>query len=197
MQERPLTSIRDMAELVLREHRDTLTRGNWAIYGHSMGAWIGFELARAARRRGVPPPTHLFAASRRAPHLSSHQPRIYHLSDAALIEAIQDRYNAIPAQLLSQPEVLAMFLPALRADFTALDTYPFVPGPPLSCEVVALRGRQDAVVGAGEIEAWAQHSPKGFRTHTFPGGHFFLREDREQVCDLVCTALLQWGRGKR
>lgn len=197
MKERPLTSIRDMAELVLREHRDALAKGPWAIYGHSMGSWIGFELVRAARRRGLRPPTHLFAASRRAPHLPSNRPKVYHLPDDQLVQALQDRYNAIPEQLLKEPEVLAMFLPTLRADFTALDTYPYVPGPPLPCTVVALRGAQDRVVAAPTMEAWAQHGRDGFHSHTLPGGHFFLREDRELVCDRVCTALLQWARANR
>ena len=197
MRERPLTSIRDMADLIIREHGEGLFSGPWAIYGHSMGSWMGFELARAARRKGLASPTHLFAASRWAPDAKNPNPPIHHLSDAAFIDAIQDRYQAIPQQLLDQPEILAMFLPALRADFTAIDTYPYVPGSPLDCEIFALRGAKDSVVTESHLDGWREHTTGTFRQASLPGGHFFLREDREPLCDLICGALLKWRANQR
>src|SRR4051794_36920377 len=34
----------------------------FALFGHSLGALLAFELARELRRRGGPPPDHLFVA---------------------------------------------------------------------------------------------------------------------------------------
>src|SRR5262245_44114205 len=41
----------------------------YVLFGHSMGALVVFELARALRRLDLPSPTCLFVSGRRAPHL--------------------------------------------------------------------------------------------------------------------------------
>ena len=43
----------------------------FAFFGHSMGALIGFELARQLRRQQGPSPVHLFVSGREAPQLPS------------------------------------------------------------------------------------------------------------------------------
>jgi medium-chain acyl-[acyl-carrier-protein] hydrolase len=41
----------------------------FAMFGHSLGAWVGFEVVRALRRRYQVSPVRLFVSARRAPHL--------------------------------------------------------------------------------------------------------------------------------
>lgn len=162
---------------------------SYAIYGHSFGAWVGFELAHAARARGLPAPVHLFVGARRAPHLPSPRPPIGHLSDREFVAAVQERYAAIPERLLARPEILALFLPALRGDFDALESYRCADRPPLDVPITAIRGLADPTTKPDELAAWADHTTATFARHDVPAGHFFLREAPAPTCALIAAAL--------
>jgi medium-chain acyl-[acyl-carrier-protein] hydrolase len=158
----------------------------WALFGFSMGSWVGFELVRELRRRALPLPTRLIACARRAPHLPDALPPLHPLPDDAFLAGLQARYNAIPAQILANRELLDVFVPALRADFTLLERYAPSPDAPLPLPIDAWGGEADRTLLPGSLAAWGAHSTTGARVRMFPGGHFFLRESR----DAVLTAIL-------
>lgn len=161
---------------------------DYAIYGHSFGAWVGYELARAASARGRGP-RHLFVGARRAPHLPATLPPLAHLSDEAFVAGVQERYEAIPEQLLAQPRILAIFLPALRADFALMEGYLCEERAPIDVPITGFRGLADDTVQRSEVVAWQEHTSAPFQLRQVPGGHFFLREDPELVCDAIAGAL--------
>lgn len=166
-------SMRTLVPWVLDAHPFT---GDFAFYGHSMGAWVAFEVAHGLRAAGRPVPTRLTVAARRAPHLPPSLPPLSPLSDDAFVAAIQDRYNAIPERLLAQPRILKLFLPTLRADFQVIDDYTCDDRPPLDLPVVAIRGLSDPTVSRSELAAWREHTTADFQLRQVPGGHFFHRD---------------------
>lgn len=191
--ERPYQDIRVLVRDLARDLAPVLNAGPVAFSGHSMGAWIAFELARELRRLGRPLPAHLFLSARRAPQLPDLLPKLHDLPDAQFIDRLQDRYNAIPKQILAEPSILAMFMPALRGDFTLLDTYTFSDEPPLAVPITALAGTDDRVVQRHEVAAWEAQAAAGFRLWDVTGGHFFLRDAKEQVCGIVAGVLRDLG----
>jgi len=162
-----------------------IRRVPYALYGHSMGAWVAFELVRALRRLRRPLPTHLFVAARRAPHLPSERPPLSHLPRQAFIDGVQERYDAIPEALLTQPGILDLFLPTLRADFQLLDAYRYRDGAPLPVPITALVGTGDAVVSARDVRAWREHTEAAFSFVRIDGGHFFLADHADEVGELL------------
>lgn len=187
MREPAVADLRALAEGLATAIKPLVRRTPYAIYGHSMGSWLGFELVRALRRRRLPLPEHLYVGARRAPHLPSTHPPLSHLDRDAFVAGVQERYNAIPAALLAQPAILDMFLPTLKADFGALDAYRYQEEEPLDVPITAFRGARDAVVASAALRAWSEHTTAGFQQHTLPGGHFFLDEDRDLLTSLVGT----------
>jgi medium-chain acyl-[acyl-carrier-protein] hydrolase len=159
----------------------------WALFGFSMGSWVGIALLHALRRRGLPLPTNFFACARRAPHLPDRLPPMHALPDDAFVAALQARYNALPAQLLASRELLDVFLPALRADFRLLETWRPAPADPLPVPIAAWYGEADRTVFRHELAAWDAHGSAGVSVRAFPGAHFFLRDSR----DSLLTALLE------
>jgi surfactin synthase thioesterase subunit len=143
-----------------------------------MGAWIAFELVRAARRNRLPLPQVLLCASRRAPHLPARLPPLSALPESAFTDAVQERYGAIPDAIRLNPEILRLFLPTMRADFTLLDRYRYRDEPPLPVPIVAFRGEGDAVESESDLRAWSEHTSERFELVTISGGHFFLRESK-------------------
>lgn len=188
--ETPRVDLHELAEELLGAIGPLLRRAPYAIYGHSMGSWLGFELARAARRHHLPLPVHLIVGARRAPHLPARLPPLSRLGDDALVAAVQERYGAIPEPVLRDREILQLFLPALRADLRMLDSYTWREEEPLPVPITAVVGRQDELVDAADVGAWREHTSARFDVRALLGGHFFLRDDAADAADLVAGIVL-------
>ncbi|MFC8246911.1 thioesterase II family protein [Streptomyces chartreusis] len=160
--------------------------GPYALFGHSLGALIAFELARELRRSYGKEPVHLSVSARSAPHLPLRHAVVHQLPDDLLLEALDQRFNAIPPAIRDDPQMRALYLPVLRADVTLLETYAHTPAAPLSCPVTAYGGEDDPEFGPGELEGWEQHTASAYRLRVFPGGHFFLNSCRaDLVADIA------------
>jgi len=169
-----------------------MRRTPYAFTGHSMGAWIAYALTVELRRRRRDLPEHLFLSARRSPDLPSPRPEICHLPEAQFIDAIQERYSAIPQKILDNPTFLRMFLPGLRADFTLLDTWRCPPEPPLDVPITAFAGTEDSVVGAALVRSWKKYTTRDFQLRQIPGGHFFLRDSADLLTDAIAGTLRRY-----
>ncbi|MTE21414.1 alpha/beta fold hydrolase [Streptomyces sp. TRM43335] len=147
-------------------------RGPFALFGHSFGALLAFELARRARRAGTPPDA-LLVAGRNAPaEPLSHRP-VHDLDDDAFVAALR-RFGGMPEALVKQPGLLRMYLPALRVDLRLAETYVRTPGEPLDLPIVTFAGRRDVLTDPRGVLAWERETTAGFDLSLLPGGHFFV-----------------------
>jgi medium-chain acyl-[acyl-carrier-protein] hydrolase len=161
----------------------------FVIFGHSMGALIGFELCRYLRAQNRPCPRHLFVSGRRAPDRPESLPPLAQLPDPAFIEAVQSRWGGLPAGVMREPDLMRLLLPALRADVGLVETYVYAPALPLECAVSCFGGEQDSTVTVADLAAWRDYTTAGFHLRMFPGGHFFLRELRGLVLRAITEDL--------
>ena len=167
-----------------------LDRGPHAFFGHSMGALIGYELARRRRRAGRPGPRHLIVSARSAPTVPDREEPIYDLPTERFRERLRE-LNGTPAEVLEHPELMELVEPLLRADFEVNETYEHHPGEPLSCPLTALGGLRDEEVPREDLEKWEELTTGPFRLHMLPGDHFFLNgEGRRETLTLVARHLL-------
>jgi medium-chain acyl-[acyl-carrier-protein] hydrolase len=177
--ERGISSLPELTERLAAEIHPALSTP-FAFFGHSMGAIIAFELARALHSRSGEMPIRLFVSGVRAPHLPDPFPPIRHLPDAAFIAALQ-RLRGIPSEVSSNKELLNMLLPALRADITLFETYAYRPGEPLRCPISSYGARKDPRVPPKAILDWRSHTTAGFQFRFFPGDHFFVLHARDSL----------------
>lgn len=145
----------------------------FALFGHSMGATISFELARLFRREGRSMPLQLFISGRRAPQVPDREPPIYNLPEAELFEELH-RLGGTPKEVLEHPELMQVMLPLLRADLTIAETYICTTEPPLDCPISVFGGLQDKDVTREDLEGWAEHTNGPFTLRMLAGDHFFL-----------------------
>ncbi|MFC3996921.1 thioesterase II family protein [Nocardiopsis sediminis] len=181
--------VRDMAEYADRVY-DALLPWNdrpLALFGHSMGAVIAFEVARRLEGAGTVP-ARLFVSGRRAPSRTREGEDLHRRDDAGLIEEMR-RLDGTDSSLLDDPELLPLILPALRSDYTAIETYAYRPGPPLATPVTALVGDADPRATLKEVRAWSDHTGGAFDMEVFTGGHFYLTEHQDRVAALVSRHL--------
>ncbi|MGH3756076.1 MAG: thioesterase II family protein, partial [Pseudonocardiaceae bacterium] len=164
----------------------------FALFGHSMGALIAFELVRQMRPSGVAP-VHLFAAGCRAPDLPRRSPDRRALPDQEFLTTVEE-LGGIPPEVLAQRQFLEAIVPTLRSDYTLVETYACRPQAPLGCPVSAFGGRSDEDVPPEDVRAWSRHTTGPFRVHLLPGGHFFVNSSRRDLLRLMVSEL---GMGSR
>ena len=190
LREKPFDSVPPLVKALAEALQPELDRP-FALFGHSMGAVIGFELARYLRCEYQLVPCHLFVSGHRAPHLADPEPPLYTLPTPAFIEGLMQRYNGIPTVILRDSELMQLFLPVLRADVTLLETYLYADDQPLDCPISAYGGLQDSRANAEALGAWQKHTRSAFNLRMFLGGHFFLQTDRELVLQTIKQELIQ------
>ena len=188
LHEAAYTAIRPLAEALAQALISRGFTSDYALFGHSMGALLAYEVARALTLAGEREPRHLFVSGSRAPHL--YGDRTDHtLSDDALFRLVDDLGGLGP-----EPSVGSAYftrrLPALRADLRACDEYRWRPSTPLSCPVTAFSGAGDQLAPESAVEAWRPYTAGSFLRRHLEGGHFFvngparsrlLREVRAQL----------------
>src|SRR5258707_2519146 len=104
----------------------------YALYGHSMGALISFELGRELFRRHGAGPAHLFISGHCAPQDARKEPPLSNLPHDEFIIELK-RLNGTPRNVLDNRELMDIFVGVLRADFKVVEHYEYRPGNPLSC----------------------------------------------------------------
>ncbi|HET8659299.1 MAG TPA: alpha/beta fold hydrolase [Micromonosporaceae bacterium] len=158
-----------------------------AFFGHSMGAIVAYEVALRMERYGMAPLVRLFASGRRAP--SRYRPETVHQQgDQGIIAELRE-LSGTNANMLGDPEMLEMILPAIRADYRAIETYRHVSDQPVSCPVTALVGDSDPRVTLDEAKAWEGHTTGPFDLRVFPGAHFYLIEQGQAVIQVLIEEL--------
>jgi medium-chain acyl-[acyl-carrier-protein] hydrolase len=191
LRESPLTTVPEIVARLLPALRGELDRP-FAFFGHSMGAVVATEAARALVTQGAPAPRHLFVSGRRPPHVADPQPPLAGLDDAAFVAEINRRYGGIPAELLEHADVMALLLPGLRADILALETFNVRHGATLDCPISAYGGAADPLTPHEHLEAWRHVTRGPFRVRRFPGDHFYLEPQRSALLTDIVQSL-RWA----
>ena len=132
-------------------------------------------------------PLHLFVAARQAPQFLTEKPPISQLPDPDFLTAIS-QFNGISNALLNT-ELMQMFLPIIRADFTVLESYVYTPQSPLYCPITAFGGLQDPTVSYTALSGWKEQTLASFCLHQIDGDHFFINTAKEALLNSVIQSL--------
>jgi surfactin synthase thioesterase subunit len=186
--EEPVRSIASLADQLADELEPYLEDVPYALFGHSMGALLAYELTVRLERSAATGPAVLLAAGHRPPHLPDHLPALYELPDGEFLEAIF-ALDGTPKELIGDPEIMHALLPLLRADFTAVDTYAHQQSQAMRCPVTVFTGAADPTVEADQLGRWSELCETAARVRTLPGGHFFLNTHRSLLTGMVATEL--------
>lgn len=182
----PFPRVRDAVDALLPQVVE-LGDAPVAIYGHSMGAVVGFELARALTAEGRPP-AHLFVSGRRAPHLPARRATIHHLPDEEFLAALADMGGA-DGPVVRGRAFRRYTARLVRADLRLAEEHEHHAAPALPCPVTVFYGTEDPIVDLDQAEAWREHTGAAFAVHTFPGDHFFHQRHRVAIAGIMAEAL--------
>jgi pyochelin biosynthetic protein PchC len=144
-----------------------------ALFGHSMGALVGYEVAVRMQQRWHPPDRLLVSAHMPPNRMPTGR---YPDDDEALLAQVHGSGATSPElpRLLDNAALRRLVLPAMRADHRLLNTYRCAAATTVETPIVGYLGRDDPLVAPADVADWATMTAEGFELHTFPGDHFYL-----------------------
>lgn len=187
IEEACIDSMRTMVAGLVRalDGEPQLLNRPYVLFGHSMGAAVAYELCLALQRAPLPPPCQLVVSASEGPGRAA--PGELHRSpDRALLDEIV-RLNGRLEHLLASPELAALIMPGLRADYRLIETYGATPPSyeRIRVPMLALIGREDTELSEADARAWASVAAEGFELQAYPGGHFYLVERFAELAERV------------
>ena len=158
----------------------------FALFGHSMGAYVAYALARRLEAARGPAAMHLFVSGAAAPSRTPRNPPLHSLPDDELVGALGE-FGGTPPAVLAREELLTALLPTLRADLTLAETYRLQAGR-VACPITAFGGSTDRI-DRRALKGWSAFTDGAFRLRVFAGGHFYLSQAGTALADEIACDL--------
>ena len=174
-----------LAPTLAQELRESLDL-RFALFGHSMGALVAFEVARELRRTNAPQPMHLFVSAQPAPQLPRTRSFLHLLPDELFLTQVM---NQMPLVAAGNPELMKLMLPTLRADIALSETYRYGVERPLDFPITAMGGNMDFLVSHAQLDAWRFQTIREFNLHLFPGNHAYFQTATRLLLQTIHTEL--------
>ena len=190
LRERPFASMAELLPHLSKVLSELLDRP-YLLYGHSLGGRLAFQVARTFRDARLAAPLHLFVGASPAPQVPWLHSLTHGLTEDDFLREIQRRYGGMPAQIMDDPELRALVVPALRADVTMMETYQYQPGPPFDFGITAFTGNRDPVVKRPSVDEWRHQTTSIFHCQELDGDHFFTQSARPQLLETIAAGVVR------
>lgn len=156
----------------------------FVLFGHSMGAFIAYELACALERRYGLRSYHVFVSGQKPPCRAD--PKHYRQCEIDGIEFLY-RLGGMPNLILENPAITRYFMDFCIQDLRLLQTYTpheaYTDRRPVFGTVVC--GEDDYEVDASELPDWDDYFEETPAVCIMPGGHFYLHDHQGQLVELM------------
>ncbi|MET8950236.1 thioesterase II family protein [Streptomyces sp. NPDC004393] len=166
------------------------TGERYALFGHSMGGLLAYELAHRLNELTSQSAELLAVSACAAPDVERPEWRIHELPREEFVDRLQ-KLNGTPREVFEDEDLLDLCLPRIRADFSVLASYRYRPRPPLPVPITALAGTRDTQVPTWSVADWRRHTDRGFNLHPVDDDHFFLHRHQQAVIGHIADGLHQ------
>lgn len=188
IQESCFTDMESCVEDLYETMKSELSDCPYAVFGHSLGSVVSYELIRYIDRMGMKPPVCAFFSGRSAPGYEFPGPVLSGLNDTEFIEKF-NQFQGLPPEILANQNILELVLPVLRADVQLAENYHPDEISKLPCDVYAFYGEKDVLVCKEGMEAWKSVTEQSTGVTSFDGGHFYFKENTESLAKRISSIL--------
>lgn len=180
-----LSDLHDMVDDLFNGMKGSL-QTPYAFFGHSMGALLGFLLAKRVLKEGLPQPLYLFFSERPAPSTPKKK-GVHHLPRREFFEKLRE-YGGTHEVILNDESVMEFFEPLLRSDLKAVETYVYEKDRPLDLPLLIMCG-MNAMITHEEAAKWQEETLKQISVKRFPGEHFFIFDHFPEIGKIISGSL--------
>jgi surfactin synthase thioesterase subunit len=186
-------SVEEALEDIHRIIISNLEEQPYALFGHSMGSVLVYELAYRIKELGHPYPVHMFISGRYPPGFVSKKKVLYDLPDKEFVDEVF-KLGGTPKEVLKSNELMELFLPILRADFRITDTYRHIEkNTKLDCDISVLWGKREKGATIFDVAKWHDYTSKSCKIHMFDGDHFFIHDYKKDVAAIINSSLIDFA----
>ncbi|MEV0370852.1 alpha/beta fold hydrolase [Streptomyces sp. NPDC050636] len=152
----------------------------FALFGHSMGAAVGYEVTLRLEARYRARPQHLFVSGHGSPLLPRGHTDVHLRDEDSMLEWFGE-LGAMDPAVLADRELRPLVVPSLRADLRLIETYRPAEHRPVNSPVTSYVGDADPSVEPADAAAWRELTSGEFSFRVFPGGHFYLSDQETEL----------------
>jgi surfactin synthase thioesterase subunit len=181
-----LSNVHEMVDDIFRQIEASLT-SPYAIYGHSMGTVTGYLLAHKIVNEQKPLPLHLFFSGHGTPAVRFQEEPIHLLPDDQFVQKVL-KYGGIPKEVAAEKDLMALFIPIMKADFRALHEYTYQEAELLHIPLTAIIGTDEGISDE-DVLAWQEVTSQDITIKKYTGDHFFIFEHLQEIGHLISQTL--------
>ncbi|AGM07931.1 thioesterase II family protein [Amycolatopsis keratiniphila] len=176
----PLVTMDALVDFVTAKISRTVGKCPFALFGHSFGALVAYEVAQELVASGLPRPATLVVSGAASPWVARPRLDLASITDAEFIARLSELVGYVhPA--LADPGLREVLLPALRADMAIVGDYRPSSRSPLPIPITVLRGSEDQLVSDRDVSGWAEVGAANVEFIRFPGPHMYFVDDPEAL----------------
>lgn len=165
--------------------KKNINNSSYAIFGHSMGALLAFEVVHKIQSEKCPLPVHMFFSGRNPPHYRDEDVDFYLQSDQTLINEFI-RIDKKQEKIFKDDNIKSIFLPIIRADYKILCLYDYMQkSDKINCDISILNGKDDLSINNDTMGDWKNYSSKRCELIFFDGSHFFVYENKKNTVNFL------------
>ena len=180
----PRADIHSLIEF-LADHLIRQLVDSYSFFGHSMGAILAFELIRYFEQHNIRTPKHLFVSGAKAPNQFSQNKKQRRNLPVHLLKEELVNLGGTPKEVLDNEDLLSLFLPIIRADFSVCETYSYKTGKPINCPITVFGGDKDNEASPMALDSWAEFTKSSFAKFMFQGDHFYIHNNYEKMLNIM------------
>lgn len=178
------SNVFEAVEDILNEVKSKIQDDDYAIFGHSMGSILAYELYHEIKKRNLKEPNHMFFSGQKPPSIARDPEKISELCDNDFIKKVID-LGGTPNEILEDKDILKLFIPILKADFKILETYEYnYDNNKIDCNISIFNGKKDNIK-IHELIEWTEFTNKNCKFYEFNGGHFFINDETQAIIDII------------
>ncbi|KIZ17549.1 thioesterase II family protein [Streptomyces natalensis] len=159
-----------------------------ALYGHSFGGRLAYELAQLTTATFPGMTRRLFISGSRSPDQSQRRPYMHEMSENGFIDALRGM-GGTPAEILDNTFMMRFFLPAIHAEIRLAELWDDRHGTGVDTPLTAMYGRTDPIDDHASMAGWKGFTRQASELLEMDGGHFFLETHRPQLLDVINSRL--------
>lgn len=183
-------NIKEAVDDIFYSIKDIIKDEEYAIYGHSMGSVLGYELYYKIVKEKCNIPKHMFFSGQAAPGIKAVTDKISQLPDDLFMNEVV-KLGGTPKEVLESKELLDIIIPILRSDFKMLEECTYEKrSENISCNITVFNGLKDKYTKE-QIEAWKNTTDGHCEIYNFNGDHFFINNNTEEILNIINNTLLK------